>query len=887
MRRLRTPIRLWALLLSASIGWFLAPSVTEAREDRAQGFHIHYFKELRTLTPDPLGRLAVFMSDEVIDPQRAVPEMFIGENRREPMAVAGWSLVAAEDHARGAAANAAEMRTRIQLAMRDPRAEFVSPVFVDDLGGPLVVTPDLLIGFNKGVRQDQIDEILAQHDVGDVRDRDWTGMDGVYRVRSLSRNGLDVLEAANRLAQLDEVAFAEPDMMFTGRGEFFPNDPGFASCWGIHNTGQFGGVPDRDMDGPEAWDITIGDPSILVLIIDTGMQQDHPDLNQVPGADLTSEGPGSGGPVNSFDNHGTPVAGCVSATINNNLGTVGIAPGCKSVSARTFISINSSGNWTSNASWTVDALTFGENAGARVTNNSNGYGFTSSAIANKYLTTRNGGMVHFASAGNGGTTFIGYPASLSTVNAVAALQPNGVIASFSDRGFGLAFSAPGTSVYTTDRTGSAGYSSGDYAFVQGTSFASPYASGVAALILSKNSTQSAFDVETIMQNSCVDLGDVGYDETYGWGFVNAEAALNMTPDSGPPGSFSLLTPTNGATNVLRFPMFTWSHAGNAPTYTFTLDDDSDFSSPIVQTTTVLTSYVLTGTPLDAATTYYWKVSAENTLGMTDSTPVSQSFSTIMDPPGAFSMTDPANMATNIPIVPQLRWNAASLAEGYVVTLSESSDLSNPLISFMTSLITYSPGTALSPNTTYYWTIDAINPIGSTPASTGVWSFMTTVAPPGPFNLLSPADGPNISTSTPTLLWSSSGGADSYTLTVDDDLNFGSPEIEVSGLTTTSYMIPSGALTSGVRYYWKVRAHNGAGMTVSSPAVVSFGVLVPLCHGDSNGDFTVNFEDITTVISFWLSAYMTNNGPGDANHDGVVNFFDISSVLTNWGNVCPQ
>lgn len=876
-----------------AFGIAIAPpgAINAAAPDAPQGdFHIHYFKERRALTPDANGRLAVFMREEAVDPNRPAPREFIEAERLEPMAIRGWSLVSPAPGGpggRGAAVDAGAMRERIEVASKDPRVEFVSPVFVDDLGGPLVVTRDLLIGFNPGVRQDQIDEIIALVDAGALVNKDWTGMPGVYRMRSQSRSGMDVLDVANQLAQMDGVAFAEPDMMFTGRGEFFPNDPGFGNCWGIHNTGQFGGVVDRDMDGPEAWDITIGDPSIKVLIIDTGMQQNHPDINQVTGADLTSEGPGDGGPVNSFDNHGTAVGGCVSATINNSLGTVGIAPGCKSASARTFISINSSGNWDSVSSWTVDALAFGESIGARVSNNSNYYGFTSSAIAMKYSTTRSNGMVHFSSAGNNGGTFIGYPASLSTVNAVAALQPNGTLAGFSDSGIGLDFSAPGTSVYSTDRTGSNGYGSGDYVFVQGTSFASPYTAGVAALVFSKNSIQTAAEVETILQNSSFDLGSAGYDTTYGWGFVNAQAALNITPAAGPPGAFSLQTPAAGTTNVVRLPTFAWSHAGNAPTYTLTLDDNSDFSSPILQTMTVLNSYTLTGTPLDVATTYYWKVSAENTLGVTDSTPVSQSFTTLTDPPGSFAMTAPANGMTNVAVTPVLDWDPAPGAEQYLVIVDNNSDLSSPVISFLTTLTLYQPGVALDANTTYYWTIDAVNPIGSTNASTGTWSFMTTVAPPSSFNLLSPADGPNIPISTPTLTWSTAGGADSYTVTVDDDLNFVTPEVSVSGLTSTSYAVPLGTLTSGIRYYWKVRAHNGAGQTASSPSVASFGVLVPPCQGDADGDFNVDFDDVSTVITFWLAQYQDNMGPGDANHDMTVNFIDISSVLSNWGTVCPQ
>jgi hypothetical protein len=173
----------------------------------------------------------------------------------------------------------------------------------------------------------------------------------------------------------------------------------------------------------------------------------------------------------------------------------------------------------------VNALAWAQNIGARVSNNSNHYGFQSSAIAAAYASTRGMGMVHFAAAGNDATNSIVYPASLPGVNAVAALQEGGGLASFSNHGAGLAFSAPGQDIYTTDRTGTDGYVNGDYVFGNGTSFASPYAAGVAALVLSINPSLSATNVEQIMQQSCVDLGSPGYDTTYGWGLVNAYNAV--------------------------------------------------------------------------------------------------------------------------------------------------------------------------------------------------------------------------------------------------------------------------------------------------------------------------------------------------------------------------
>lgn len=444
------------------------------------------------------------------------------------MTIAPWFMVSTQVQGR----NAASIELAVKQLSTNPKIDFASPVFVGMDGGPLVVTSDILVGFHPSVDAARAEAILAASGAGALIDRNWGGMKGAYRLRSSSRDGYEVLGAANRLAEMPEVAFAEPDMMFTGRNTLIPNDTFFGDIWGIHNTGQFGGVVDRDMDGPEAWDITTGDPSIIVVIIDNGVEPGHPDLNlYLPGFDATGQG-GGGAPVNMCDNHGTPVAGCVSSVINNSLGMVGIAPDCRSASARPFISsVPCDGSWSSVASWTVDALTYAESIGARVTNNSNYYGFTSAAINSKYSSTRANGIVHFSSAGNDNSLTITYPANLPTVNAVAALDPDGTLTSFSNRGVGLDFSAPGINVGSTDRTGSAGYVSGDYVMVQGTSFASPYTAGVAALILTMKPTLTAAQVECVMQRTAVNLGVPGYDTTFGWGFVNAYNGVSamLTP----------------------------------------------------------------------------------------------------------------------------------------------------------------------------------------------------------------------------------------------------------------------------------------------------------------------------------------------------------------------
>ncbi|MCI0531382.1 MAG: S8 family serine peptidase [candidate division Zixibacteria bacterium] len=486
----------------------------------------YYFHDTRMELKPYFDRIAVFTPGKQFDAGQI--QMMAGLGFQissiSPAAADGWQILKLGENL----ATSTGVNSAIEKLSASNDVAFASPVFRGNDGGWIIVTPDVLVRFEREFRPRSgalLDELAQDLE---VVEENFGAMSGAFRLKSSFKNGYQVLAQTNRLAQDPRVDWAEPDMQFTGREAFIPNDPGFGNIWGITNTGQFGGIPDKDMDGDSAWDVTTGCATIKVLIIDVGVQQDHPDINQLPGENFNGEG-GQGGPINSCDNHGTAVAGCVSAIINNSLGTVGIAPDCKSISAKPFVSnVPCDGGWSSSAARTVNALAWAQTQGVRVTNNSNYYGFTSSSIDDKYSDTRDSGMVHFASAGNFDTSIITYPASLPSVNAVAALTPTGALASFSNWGVGLAFSAPGTNVYSTDRTGGAGYISGDYVYVQGTSFASPYSAGVAALILSQDPGLTAAQVETIMNSSCVDLGTVGYDTTYGWGFVNANNAVLAT-----------------------------------------------------------------------------------------------------------------------------------------------------------------------------------------------------------------------------------------------------------------------------------------------------------------------------------------------------------------------
>jgi hypothetical protein len=296
--------------------------------------------------------------------------------------------------------------------------------------------------------------------------------------------------------------------------------------WGLRNTGQIGGLTGLDVDAELAWDLTTGDSNIIILITGTGIQQDHPDINQLPGRNFASDTLTdlSGGPVNDCDRSTTLMAGAVTAIINNNTGVVGVAPDCRVISGRCWISnLNCSGVFSGQLSHAVNAYKWADSLGARVSVMSYSLNIQTNAFDSVLRATYANGMVHFANAGGGLGPVVKYPASIDSVCAVRGVRSDNTFNSGSNYGPDLCLTGPGSFNYSTDRTGSAGYSDSDYVFTGG--LQAPFCGGVAALILSLEPHLTAQEVIDKMTCSARDLGVAGKDNDYGYGLVNAHRAV--------------------------------------------------------------------------------------------------------------------------------------------------------------------------------------------------------------------------------------------------------------------------------------------------------------------------------------------------------------------------
>ena len=453
----------------------------------------------------------------------------------------------------------------VNVLAASPLVSFASPVFVTPLRDDAICFPtaEMRVRVNTAVLgSGAMAAKMSALPLTVVDDKLGT-ISGGALLKLLGKNGFDSMSAANALAAMSDfgVLYAECDMMQTMvLADIIPNDPEFMNQWQHRNTGQGGGwTSGVDMRTPAAWELALG-TSVRVAVFDTGVQQGHPDINAVAGADFTTgavNGVGNGGPMNFCEQHGTPCASIISSIFNNNSGGAGIAPRAQTVSCRIGVQnqapASCSNSFTSASfTWIVNALAWSRGQGHKATSHSYGFGNTSQALDDQISDNYNNGSATFASTGNDSAGSIGYPSSSPSSIAIGAMAPSGVIAGFSNRGNGISMVAPGVSVRAGDRTGGDGYAAGDMTWFGGTSAACPAAAGVAALVVSAHPHLSSAGLKFFMQSFCRDFGVGGYDTTYGFGMPNALGSINgFSPDNDECGNartFSGLNYSNSSNN---------------------------------------------------------------------------------------------------------------------------------------------------------------------------------------------------------------------------------------------------------------------------------------------------------------------------------------------------
>jgi thermitase len=294
------------------------------------------------------------------------------------------------------------------------------------------------------------------------------------------------------------VEYAEPNYIIHAVGT--PNDPEFWQQWGLTKIG-----------APQAWDVTTGSSDIIIAIVDSGIDLDHPDLNGkiIWGYDYVNE---DWVPDDDYG-HGTHVAGIAAAWTNNGQGVAGVSWGARLMALK-VLDTGGNGSYANTAS----AVIYAADHGAKIINLSLGGPDPSSVLEEAVEYAYNAGCVVVAATGSSGGATVMYPAKYAEAFAVAGTDSSDVWAWFSNYGPEVDVAAPGVSIYST-------YLGGGYTYMGGTSMATPHVAGLAALIWSACPDYTNGQIESQIETTAVDLGTPGWDQYYGHGRVDAHAAL--------------------------------------------------------------------------------------------------------------------------------------------------------------------------------------------------------------------------------------------------------------------------------------------------------------------------------------------------------------------------
>lgn len=342
------------------------------------------------------------------------------------------------------------------------------------------------------------------------------------------------------------VDYAEPDYLvrIVGHG---PNDPRRSDLIGFHNLGQFpGNASDADIDGLEAWSEGRRGGGVIVAVVDTGVDYNHPDLagnilrdgsDNVVGYDYFNNDPD---PLDD-NNHGSHVAGTIAAEDDNGIGITGVAGDARIMPVK-VLGADGSGA-TSNV---ISGVNFAASRGAQVINLSLGSTKASNSLKNALA---NSGAVCCCAAGNSGSSTLFYPAAYDLPNliSVGATDATDGFASFSNYGSWVQVAAPGVWIVSTTRNG-------NYAMFNGTSMAAPHVSGIAALVKAQNPGWTPAQIKSQILSTVEPLASLAGKVTTG-GRVNAALATGGAPalvGHGAPAAVTDLTawPTPGVNDSL-------------------------------------------------------------------------------------------------------------------------------------------------------------------------------------------------------------------------------------------------------------------------------------------------------------------------------------------------
>ncbi len=351
------------------------------------------------------------------------------------------------------------------------------------------------------------------------------------------RENLSVEDAVPAFKSTSGILYAEPNYKIKLLSTF-PNDPNFAQLWGMHNEGQTGGTEGADIEAPEAWDIATDANSIIVAVLDTGVDYTHPDLadniwvneaelNGIQGVDDDENdyvddvygwdfADGDADPKDYYY-HGTHCAGTVGAAGGNDEGVVGVCWNVKIMNLKVFPNYGDE-TFISGA---IKAIEYAVDKEAKILSNSWGGGPDSNSLREAIQAADANGVLFVAAAGNypqlpwlDNDAIPVYPASYDCNNVISVMSTDhdDNRSSFSHYGANsVDLGAPGSDIlstfptYETSAMSGYGYST-NYEMISGTSMATPHVAGACALVWSMNPALSHLEVKDIILDT-VDVTD--------------------------------------------------------------------------------------------------------------------------------------------------------------------------------------------------------------------------------------------------------------------------------------------------------------------------------------------------------------------------------------------
>ncbi len=403
---------------------------------------------------------------------------------------------------------------------------------------------ELIVKYKNPAKEEEVKSSLRQ----DLK------LDKLDSRKKHRRSNMEVLEIGSQdsmaavlkeLKQDPNVLFAQPN--YELKTTALPADERFDELWGLSNNGQAiaaqTGTSGVDLQALKAWATTQGSPSVVIGVLDTGIDLTHPDLaaniyvnpGEIPNNGIDDDGNGYIDDVNGWDfaskdnsifdsaaadKHGTHVAGIIAASANE-IGVRGVAPGV------TLLPLKFMSGQTGYTSDALEAIEYAKQAGVKIINASFG-----STTANPALeeAIRQSGILFVSGAGNNGADSAKapvYPAAFALPNvlSVAALDNQGKLLATSNYGGNVDVAAPGAAILST-------VPGETYGYLSGTSMASAYVAGVAGLILSQFPDMDAVQLAQRVQSATTPLAALKGKVKTG-GLVNASLAVQALEGSAP------------------------------------------------------------------------------------------------------------------------------------------------------------------------------------------------------------------------------------------------------------------------------------------------------------------------------------------------------------------